>query len=134
MGKLYSITDKDYIIYHLLLENYIGVTTNLQKRLKKHQSKSNFCIDNDNVNILHITNDLREALNLELELQKKYNCKIGVRNQEGYKNPFAKAVLHLETGLYFDTIKDACTALNINYSNARRYINNKNNKYKLIKI
>jgi predicted GIY-YIG superfamily endonuclease len=134
MGKLYSIKDKEYIVYHLLLENYIGVTTNLQKRLYKHSSKSGFCIDNDNVNVLYITNDLREAINKEYELQEIYNCSIGVRNQNGSKNPFAKEVLHLDTGIYFDTIKEACEAFNYPYSSVRHFIKNNNNKYKLIKI
>jgi hypothetical protein len=62
MCKLQKIKGKDFIIYHLILDNYIGVTTDLQKRLYKHSSKSGFCIDNDCVNILYVTNDLKEAL------------------------------------------------------------------------
>ncbi len=134
MGKLYSIKNKEYIIYHLTLDNYIGVTTNLRKRLLKHSSKSNFCIDNDVVKVLYVTNDLRDALNKEYELQGLHNCIKGVRNQEGKKNPYAKQVLHLDTGVYFDTIKDACIAFNYCYSSVRHSIKNKKNKYKLIKI
>lgn len=134
MGKLYSIKNKEYIIYHLTLDNYIGVTTNLKKRLYKHSSKSGFCIDNDVVKVLYITTDLRDALNKEYEFQIIHNCVKGIRNQEGGKNPFAKQVLHLETGIYFDTIKDACIAFNYPYSSVRHLIKNKKNKYKLIKI
>jgi len=134
MGKLYSIKDKEYIIYHLTLDNYIGVTTDLQKRLWKHSSKNNFCTDNDVVKILHTTKDLKEAINKEYELQILHNCKVGVRNQIGGKNPFSKQVLHLDTGIFYDTIKQACDALNYSYSSVRHYINNKDNKYKLNKI
>ena len=134
MGSLYKIIGKEYKIYHLTLDNYIGVTTNLKKRLLKHSSKSNFCVDDDFVKILYVTNDLRDALNKEYELQLLYNCIEGVRNQEGNKNPYAKEVLHLDTGIFFDTIKDACIAFNYSYSSVRHYIKNKNNKYKLIRI
>ena len=134
MCKLQKMIGKEFIIYHLILDNYIGVTTNLSKRLLKHSSKSGFTVDNDCVNILYVTTDLKEALEKELEFQKIYNCKLGVRNQEGNKNPYAKKVLHLQTGVYFDTIKDACIALEYNYSVVRRYIKNNDNKYNLIKI
>ena len=134
MCKLQKILGKEFIIYHLILDNYIGVTTNLKKRLLKHSSKSGFSVDNDCVNILYVTMDLKEALEKELEFQKIYNCKLGVRNQDGSKNPSAKKVLHLQTGVYFDTIKDACEALEYNYSVVRRFIKDNDNKYNLIKI
>jgi predicted GIY-YIG superfamily endonuclease len=134
MCKLQKIKGKDFIIYHLLLDNYIGVTTDLQKRLYKHSSKSGFCIDNDAVNILYVTKDLNDAFEKELEFQKIYKCEKGVRNQTGKKNPFAKQVLDLNTGIFYDTIKEACEALQYNYSIVRRLIKNENNKYNLIKI
>lgn len=134
MCKLHKIKNKEFIIYHLTLDNYIGVTTNLQKRLYKHSSKSGFCIDNDVVNILYKTFDLKEVLIKELEFQKIYNCKKGVRNQEGNKNPYAKVVLDLNTGIFYDTIKSACEALQYNYSNVRQLIKYENNKFNLIKI
>jgi len=134
MCKLNNIKEKDFIIYHLLLENYIGVTTDLQKRLNKHKSKNMFCIDNDNVNIIFITKDLKIALEKELELQKLHKCKKGVRNQEGSKNPYAKVVLHLSSGIYYDTIKEACIALQYSYSLVRHYIKYDNNKFNLIKV
>lgn len=134
MCKLQKIKGKDFIIYHLTMDNYIGVTTNLQKRLWKHSSKSGFCIDNDVVKILHITKDLNEAFEKEIEFQKIYNCQKGVRNQNGNKNPYAKQVLDLNSGIYYDTIKDACIALEYNYSLVRKLINDRNNKFNLIKI
>ncbi len=134
MCKLHKIKGKDFIIYHLLLDNYIGVTTNLQKRLYKHSSKSGFTTDNDCVNILYVTNDLNEAFEKELEFQKIYKCEKGVRNQEGSKNPYAKQVLDLNSGIFYNTIKEACEALSYDYSAVRKYIKNNNNKYNLIKI
>jgi len=133
MCKLQNIKGKDFIIYHLLLDNYIGVTTNLQKRLLKHSSRNKFCIDNDFVKILYITKDLKLALKKELELQELYKCKKGVRNQTGSKNPYAKIVLDLNSGIYYDTIKEACIALQYNYSLVRHYIKYDNNKFNLIK-
>lgn len=134
MCKLHKIKGKDFIIYHLLMDNYIGVTTDLQKRLYKHSSKSNFCIDNDCVNILYITKDLTEAFEKELEFQKIYKCSKGVRNQIGNKNPYAKEVLDLNSGIFYNTIKEACDALQYNYSLVRKLIKNNDNKFNLIKI
>ena len=132
MCKLNNIKDKQFIVYKIINENYVGVTTNLHKRLLKHKSKSNF--DISEIGILLQTTDLQSALNTEKYYQEKFKCKLGVRNQNGLKNPYAKQVLHLETGIFFDTIKEACEALNINYVNCRACLSNKNNKYKLIKI
>ena len=134
MCKLQNIKGKDFIIYHLLLDNYIGVTTDLQKRLLKHSNKSKFCIDNDCVKILYITKDLKEALKKELEFQELYKCKNGVRNQTGSKNPYAKIVLDLNSGIYYDTIKDACVALQYSYTLVRHYIKYDNNRFNLIKV
>ena len=50
------------------------------------------------------------------------------------RNPYAKQVLHLETGFFFDTIKDACDELGFHYSSVRTLIKNENNKYNLIRI
>ena len=131
MCKLNNIKNKTFLIYHLIDDNYIGVTQNLKKRLLKHKSKSNFNINN--YKILHYTKDLKEALNIELYYQNLYKCKLGVRNQKGIKNPYAKQVLDLETGYFFDTIKEASISLNLKYSSVRSYISSKKN-YKLIKI
>jgi len=132
MCKLHKIKDATFIVYRLVNENYVGVTHNLHKRLLKHRSRSNF--DISEVVILLQTTDLEAALNSEKFYQEKYKCKKGVRNQNGLKNPYAKQVLHLDTGIYFDTIKDACEALNFNYSAVRQKVKNTNNKYNLIKL
>ena len=134
MCKLQNIKGKDFIVYYLRLENYVGVTTNLQQRLLKHSSRSKFCIDNDNVDIIFVTKDLNNALEQELKYQKLYKCIKGVRNQEGNKNPYAKAVLDLKSGIFYETIKEACVALQYNYSSVRTKIKNIDNKYNLIKI
>jgi hypothetical protein len=57
-----------------------------------------------------------------------------VRNQNGNKNPYAKQVLHLTTGIYFDTIKNASEALGFSYSAARHQVLKPNNKYNLIRL
>ena len=134
MCKLQNIKDSEFIIYHLKDVNYIGITANLKKRLIKHKNKSKYNIAQENVDVLYVTNDLNDGLSKELELQNKYNCKVGVRNQSGSKNPYAKTVLHSTTGIFYDTIKDACEALNYSYSNARHLVRNTNNKYNLIRL
>ena len=132
MCKLHNLKNKIFIVYFIINENYIGVTHNLHKRLLKHKSKNKF--DVSNIEILYETDNLDLALKTELYYQEKYNCKKGVRNQNGIKNPYAKQVLHLDTGLFFDTIKEACEALNINYSSARHQVLKEKNKYNLLKI
>ena len=132
MCKLSNLKGKELFIYHLINENYIGITTNLHKRLLKHKSKSNY--DISNYVVIEKTFDLDYALKKEIYYQKKYNCINGVRNQEGNKNPYAKEVICLKTGIFYDTIKDACNALNYNYGSVRAFIKYKNNKYLLNKI
>jgi len=132
MCKLHNLKNETFIVYHLLTENYVGITHNLHKRLIKHRSKSNF--DISQVGILLQTQDLQAALNAEKYYQEKYQCKKGVRNQNGMRNPYAKQVLHLETGFFFDTIKDACEELGYHYSSVRKLIKNEKNKYNLIRI
>lgn len=132
MCKLNNIKNKEFIVYRIINDNYVGVTTNLHKRLLKHRSRSGF--DISNVEILKVTFDLNEALESELCFQNHYKCKKGVRNQEGYKNPTAKEVLCLKTGVVYDTIKQACESLNYDYSSVRHRIKNNKNKYLLIRL
>ena len=132
MCKLNNIKNKQFIIYRLVKDNYVGVTTNLHKRLLKHKSKSNFNINE--IEILEVHSRLDTALIAELAYQKTFNCNIGVRNQCGKKNPYAKQVLELSTGIYFDTIKEACESFNYDYSLVRKLIKDKNNKFLIVKI
>lgn len=132
MCKLQNLKDATFIVYHLQNENYVGVTHDLRKRLIKHKSKSNY--DVSNVSVLLQTKDLNAALNTEKFYQEKYQCNKGVRNQNGLKNPYAKQVLHLTTGIYFDTIKEASEALGFSYSAVRHQVLKHNNKYNLIKV
>lgn len=132
MSIIYRIKNKEFLIYLLPSENYVGVTTDLRPRLNKHRSHSNY--NTSDVVILYRTFNLREALTKELEYQHKYKCEVGVRNQEGKKNPYAKTVLHTLTGVYFDTIKEASECFNYSYKNVRKYIGQTNNKYNLIRL
>ena len=132
MCKLNNIKDKSFIVYRIVKPNYVGVTTNLHKRLLKHSSKSNF--DISKVDIIEVHSNLDTALQSELHYQKHFKCIEGVRNQQGSKNPYAKQVLDLKSGIYYDTIKEACEALNYTYSSVRHAISNNNNKYLLIRL
>ena len=132
MCKLNNIKDKEFVIYRLVKENYVGVTTNLKKRLLKHRNKSNF--DISEVVILKRTNSLEKALKNEIKFQKYYKCTKGVRNQYGAKNPYAKQVLCLKSVIYYDTIKEACESLDYSYSDVRHKIKDENNKYLLVRL
>lgn len=132
MCKLNNIKDKTFIIYRIVNENYVGVTTNLHKRLLKHKNKSKF--DVSDISILFECDNLNEALASEFYFQDFFKCTIGVRNQEGSKNPSAKQVLDLKHGVFYDTIKEACESLGYDYSNVRRVIKDNDNKYLLIKV
>ena len=132
MCKLNNIKNKEFIIYRIVNDNYVGVTTNLHKRLLKHRSKNNF--DISDIEILETHTILKTALNSELIYQDFFKCKKGIRNQKGYKNPIARKVLCLKTGIYYDTIKEACESLNYSYSDVRHKIKEKNNKYLLVRL
>lgn len=132
MCKLNIIKDKAFYVYYMPNENYVGVTTNLHKRILKHKNKSRY--NTDNTIVLCSFLNLKEALDFEFKMQNFYKCEKGVRNQVGHKNPLAKTCLHLTTGLYFDTIKDACEALGFSYSLVRHRIKNSNNKFNLIRL
>ena len=132
MCKLNNIKDKEFIIYRIVNDNYVGVTTNLHKRLLKHRSRNGF--DISNVEVLETHTKLDTALFAEFLYQDLFKCKKGVRNQQGDKNPIAREVLCLKTGVKFSTIKEACEALNYNYSSVRNFIKDIDNKYLLIRI
>ncbi|MFY7938530.1 MAG: hypothetical protein ACOVOQ_14200 [Flavobacterium sp.] len=132
MCKLYNLKNKTFIVYRIVNENYVGVTHNLHKRLLKHRSRSKF--DVSKIEILLETKDLNIALEWEKNFQENFKCTKGVRNQDGLKNPYAKQVLHLTTGIYFDTIKEACECLNFSYSDVRHKIKNDKNKFNLIRL
>ena len=132
MCKLHKLKNANFVVYYIVNENYVGITHNLHKRLLKHKNKSNF--DVSNIQILLNTKNLNEALVAELYYQNRLKCQKGVRNQEGKKNPYAKQVLHLTTGIYFDTIKQAAECLGFSYSAARHQVLKENNKYNLIKL
>lgn len=132
MCKLHKLKDASFVVYYIVNENYVGVTHKLHKRLLKHKNKSNF--DISKIEILLETKDLNEALNWEKNFQETFKCTKGVRNQNGIKNPYAKEVLHLTTGIYFDTIKEAAYYLGLSYSAARHQVLKKENKYNLIKL
>ena len=122
-----------FYVYYLPKEHYVGVTTNLHKRMLKHKSKSSFNVSN--YKILGVFDNYIDALSFEETTQKNIGCPISnVRNQNGKNNPIAKVVLHTLTGVYFDTIKQASEALNYPYSDVRHKISNKNNKYNLIRL
>lgn len=48
--------------------------------------------------------------------------------QSGGKNPSAKIMLNLETGIYYETAKEASESLNLNYSTFMDRLNNRSKK------
>ena len=131
-GKIKNCKPPFYV-YILPTEKYIGVTTDIRKRMNKHHSYNNrYTAD---YKILKVFNVLSEALIYENKMQLRYNYPASnVRNQESKNNPYAKTVLHTLTGVYFDTIKEASKCFSYNYSAVRHAIKNENNKYNLIRL
>lgn len=131
MCKLHNINNKAFHVYYIPSENYVGVTTNIHKRMLKHKNRSGF--DTSGNIVLCSFINLNDALSFEAEMQKFYGCKKGVRNQEGSKNPYAKMCLNLETGIYYDTLKDLSEAYGFNYSLVRSIVS-LDREHKRIKV
>jgi len=122
-----------FLVYHLPNAGYIGVTTNFKKRLYKHTSMSNYDVAAAYIIASYPTLDI--ALNTEEKIQRRWGFKTSlVRDQQGRKNPAARTVLHTLTGIYFDTIKDACECCGYSYNAVRHAVINSSNKYNLIRL
>ena len=44
MCKLNNIKDKKFLVYRIVKDNYVGITSDLHKRLLKHRSRSKYDI------------------------------------------------------------------------------------------
>jgi len=81
----------------------------------------------DKMDMLNKFKDYVYTIIMEIKPKRLFLCADG-------SAPYAKQVLHLETGLYFDTIKEASEQLGFDYSSVRKYIGNEKNKYNLIRL
>jgi len=78
--------------------------------------------DNRVSNLEWVTNRENTLHAIKNGLRDKAHKKAVIDNQ--------KQVVHLATGIFYDSLKIACECLNINYGSARNYINRKaNNKF-----
>ena len=121
-GKIKNVQGP-FTIYHLVKENYIGITSNLKRRVYEHKyNKSWKC---EIVNTLAIINNFDEAIAMENKFQIQFNCPVSkVKNQNGINNPMSAMIKHIPTGKIYKTIKEAAEDLGLNYGSIR------NQKYK----
>jgi predicted GIY-YIG superfamily endonuclease len=130
-GKIRSCEGPFYV-YKIEEFEYVGVTTNLRARANKHKSSKGLSFK-PTLTVLESFNDYHCAIQMEENIQDLFALdKRNVLAQSGGDNHYAKGVLDKETGLFFDSIKEACLSLNLVYGSARNYISN--NNYRLIKI
>jgi hypothetical protein len=73
--------------------------------------------DNRVENLEWVTNQENTIHAIKSGLRDKAHKKAVLDNQ--------KQVVHLESGIFYDSLKLACESLNINYGSARNYINSK---------
>jgi hypothetical protein len=116
-GKIKNCKGPFYI-YHLIRENYIGVTTNLHNRMIKHKHMGKYV---DDYKVITSFDNLEDALDYEYKLQIENGFEVSkVKNQNGSLNPIARKLIHIPTNTIFDSIKEASEYLNISYDNLRR--------------
>jgi predicted GIY-YIG superfamily endonuclease len=110
--------DGPFIIYYLIDENYIGITTNIKTRINRHRYDKRWKCNN--VKILSIIDNFEDAITFENEMQIKYNCPVSkVKNQKGINNPIATKIKHIPTGKIYNTVLDAANDLGLNYGSIR---------------
>ena len=112
-----------FIIYYLIEENYIGITTNLKRRVYNHKYHKGWKCEI--VKTLATINNFDEAIEMENKFQLEFNCPVSkVRNQNGINNPQAASIKHIPTGKIYKTMIEAADDLGLNYGSIR------NKKYK----
>ena len=107
---------RQYQLHRLVAETYIPNPKNKPQVNHIDGNKSNNHVSNlewvtGSENVLHA---------VKIGLRDKAHEKARIENQ--------KLVLHTTTGIYYDSLKNACEALNLNYGSIRNYINNPNRK------
>ena len=131
-GKIKNCKPPFYV-YKVREFDYIGLTTNLRKRCLKHKSTRGLGYL-PTLDIIGVFDKYEDAIKFEESSQELMGFEQRrVLNQSGENNHMSKEVLDLETGIAFDTIKDACDSLNIVYGSARTWISKKDD-FRLIKI
>ena len=129
-GAIKNVKGKTFKVYELVKEGYIGVTTDVKRRMWKHSSWSNY--HTEDYIILNEFTELSDALEFEYNTQVSKGYKTSnVRNQEGANNASSRNVIHTTTSKKYGSIKEACEDLGFNYVNVRAVMKNINNKYNL---
>lgn len=112
--KLYSKgSTKTFSLHRLVALNYIENPDNKPQINHINGIKS----DNKVSNLEWVTNRENTIHAIQNGLRNEAHKKAVIDNQ--------KQVVHLTSGIFYDSLKIACEALNINYGSARNYINRK---------
>jgi hypothetical protein len=134
-GKIFSVKLNRFIIQRLDEKGYLSVSLNqngFKKYMKVHRVVALTYLSNpDNkpqVNHIDGNKQNNNVSNLEWVTGSEntiHAIKMGLRDKahEKARVENQKLVLHTSTGVYYDSLKLACKALDINYGTARNYIN-----------
>jgi hypothetical protein len=105
------LTKKGISLHRLVALNYIDNPYNKPQVNHINGIKT----DNRVFNLEWVTNQENAIHAIKSGLRDEAHKKARIDNQ--------KQVIHLASGIFYDSLKIACESLNINYGSARNYIN-----------
>lgn len=139
-GNIFSTKLNRYLIHSISNKGYHKVNLNKEKYKREysiHRLVAMTYIDNPynkpQVNHIDGNKSNNNINNLEWCTASEniiHAVKTGLRDKahENARILNQKLVLHITTGIFYDSLKIACNTLNLNYGSIRNYINNPKRK------